>query len=191
MTLEQMDEVIQRYCEITGELGENLCDGCQIKDLCDAIDGEFEKHPDILKKAWTILYDNYNKGCEECKFDDCTCEEYPCTKCKANIPHSDPEYVLAPCVWQPKTPEQPKVPKIETEPVKSFPTAVYHPTHYNQGDIECIDAMVSAFGKEAVATFCQINAFKYCWRSEHKNGLQDIEKAVWYLNKFKELKSSG
>lgn len=27
---------------------------------------------------------------------------------------------------------------------------VNHPQHYNQGSIECIDAMVSAFGKEDV-----------------------------------------
>ena len=66
-------------------------------------------------------------------------------------------------------------------------SAVTHPDHYNQGGIECIDAMVSAFGKEATAHFCIINAFKYCWRSEHKNGFEDIDKAIWYLNKYKEL----
>ena len=25
------------------------------------------------------------------------------------------------------------------------------------------------------------NAFKYIWRFEHKNGKEDLEKAVWYL----------
>ena len=30
---------------------------------------------------------------------------------------------------------------------------VNHPTHYNEGKIECIDAMVEAFGKEAVQDF--------------------------------------
>lgn len=65
--------------------------------------------------------------------------------------------------------------------------AVDHPSHYNQGDIECIDAMVSAFGKEAVENFCIVNAFKYVWRSKSKNGFEDIDKAIWYLNKVKEL----
>jgi hypothetical protein len=32
------------------------------------------------------------------------------------------------------------------------------------GEIECIDAMVSAFGTEHVRIFCQLNAFKYIWR---------------------------
>lgn len=64
---------------------------------------------------------------------------------------------------------------------------VSHPSHYNQGCIECIDAMVSAFGKEAVANFCLVNAFKYVWRNRDKNGCEDVDKAIWYLNKFKEL----
>lgn len=87
--------------------------------------------------------------------------------------------------------------EIESLYIKIFgdtPTTnnpVTHPSHYTQGNIQCIDAMVSAFGKEAVATFCHINAFKYLWRTEHKNGIQDIDKAIWYLNKFKELKASG
>lgn len=64
---------------------------------------------------------------------------------------------------------------------------VTHPSHYTQGNIQCIDAMESAFGKEAVATWCKLNAFKYIWREQHKNRLQDIDKAIWYLNKYKEL----
>jgi hypothetical protein len=74
-------------------------------------------------------------------------------------------------------------------PVKrEMPSAVNHPPHYNQGGIECIDAMVAAFGKEATATFCHLNAFKYLWRTDDKNGIEDIDKAIWYLNKYKELK---
>lgn len=67
---------------------------------------------------------------------------------------------------------------------------VSHPSHYTQGGIECIDAMEAAFGKEAVSHFCICNAFKYVFRHEHKNGKEDIEKAEWYLNKYKELKYS-
>lgn len=70
---------------------------------------------------------------------------------------------------------------------KETPSAVNHPSHYNQGGIECIDAMVSAFGKEAVGNFCICNAFKYVWRAKQKNGEEDLDKAIWYLNKVKEL----
>ena len=64
---------------------------------------------------------------------------------------------------------------------------VNHPDHYNQGGIECIDAMLSAYGNEAVTNFCICNAFKYIWRFRAKNGLEDLNKAKWYLNKAIEI----
>ena len=71
------------------------------------------------------------------------------------------------------------------EPIKN--DNVNHPNHYTHGGIECIDAMESAFGIEWVQHFCACNAFKYIFRFINKNGLEDIDKAAWYLNKFKEL----
>ena len=68
---------------------------------------------------------------------------------------------------------------------------VIHPNHYNQGSIECWDAMKSTFGKEAVMTFCKLNAFKYLWRSDSKNGIEDVNKAINYLNYYKELYDEG
>ena len=65
---------------------------------------------------------------------------------------------------------------------------VDHPPHYaGSNGIECIDAMESAFGLEWVQHFCVCNAFKYVFRFLHKNGVEDIDKACWYLNKYKEL----
>lgn len=58
---------------------------------------------------------------------------------------------------------------------------VTRPSHYNQGKIECLDAMVEAFGGDAVRTYARINAFKYLWRSEYKNGDEDLKKAIFYL----------
>lgn len=67
---------------------------------------------------------------------------------------------------------------------------VNSPSHYQSygsNSVECIDAMEAAFGKTAVANFCICNAFKYLWRHSSKNGMEDINKAIWYLNKYKEL----
>lgn len=64
---------------------------------------------------------------------------------------------------------------------------VNKPSHYTQGNIECIDAMLSAYGKEAVIHFCMCNAFKYQWRFNKKNGEEDILKCQWYQNKMIEL----
>lgn len=68
-------------------------------------------------------------------------------------------------------------------------SVVTHPSHYTQGSIECIDAMLSAYGKEAVMNFCQCNAFKYLWRFNRKNKIEDLNKAQWYINKYIELHS--
>ena len=60
---------------------------------------------------------------------------------------------------------------------------VNHPTHYTQGKIECIEAIAEAtkqlHGIEAVAT---ANVIKYVWRWKSKNGIEDLQKAQWYLN---------
>lgn len=61
------------------------------------------------------------------------------------------------------------------------------PSHYASSKIECIDAMEAAFGIEAVMHFCLCNSFKYIFRSQKKNGSEDLKKAVWYENKYLEL----
>jgi len=64
---------------------------------------------------------------------------------------------------------------------------VEHPPHYETGKFECIEVMEETQGKEAVQNFCICNAFKYLYRHAKKNGLEDVKKAIWYLNKFIEL----
>lgn len=64
------------------------------------------------------------------------------------------------------------------------PDPVNRPAHYTSGGIECIDAMQAAFGDETVKDFCLCNAFKYLWRHRNKNGVEDLKKARWYLNRL-------
>lgn len=64
------------------------------------------------------------------------------------------------------------------------PDPVNHPAHYTSGGIECIDAMQAAFGAEVVKDFCLCNAFKYLWRHRQKNGVEDLKKCRWYLNRM-------
>lgn len=64
------------------------------------------------------------------------------------------------------------------------PDPVNRPSHYTSGGIECIDAMQAAFGAEVVKDFCLCNAFKYLWRHRNKNGVEDLKKACWYLNRL-------
>lgn len=75
-------------------------------------------------------------------------------------------------------------PSVNEKPVNDN---VNHPSHYATGKYECIDVMLEIFGVEAVKTFCLLNAFKYNYRSGRKNGLEDIQKAKWYIGKYIEL----
>lgn len=62
---------------------------------------------------------------------------------------------------------------------------VNHPSHYTKGSIECIDAIDSAtVGKSGIEAVCVANIIKYLFRYEEKNGLEDVKKARWYLNKL-------
>lgn len=67
------------------------------------------------------------------------------------------------------------------------PDVINHPSHYESGNYECIDVMEETQGTEAVMDFCLCNAFKYLYRHRNKNGLEDVKKANWYLNKYIEL----
>ena len=65
---------------------------------------------------------------------------------------------------------------------------VNHPEHYcREGAMECIDEMITLFGREVVKHFCLCNAWKYRYRSNQKNGEEDIKKSDWYIRKYKEL----
>ena len=64
---------------------------------------------------------------------------------------------------------------------------IERPEHYTDGNFECIDVMIETQGKQAVMSFCICNAFKYIYRASRKNGIEDIMKARWYLNKYIEL----
>ena len=61
---------------------------------------------------------------------------------------------------------------------------VNHPKHYNSlpafcecgRRVECID-VAEHLG------FSIGNAVKYLWRADHKNGLEDLKKAAWYVQR--------
>lgn len=83
----------------------------------------------------------------------------PCVDCQRYFSKSDADYYEA---------------KVIADPVN-------RPTHYTECSLECIDVMLAVFGRRAVTDFCIINAFKYMWRYDHKNGLEDLKKAERYL----------
>ena len=63
---------------------------------------------------------------------------------------------------------------------------VNSPPHYRQSGVECIDAILSAT-HEMREGYLQGNIIKYLWRYRYKNGMEDLKKAQWYLNKLIEV----
>ena len=116
--------------------------------------------------------------CWNCKFYECEENYFPCSEClcigKGGINHFTPIENEGTLTERFVRSGQPK-------------EEINHPDRYAGGKFECIDVMLDVFGDNAVKHFCILNAFKYIWRSEKKNGIEDINKAVWYLNKYIEL----
>lgn len=62
---------------------------------------------------------------------------------------------------------------------------VNHPSHYTRGGIECIDAIEAAVtGLQGIEAVCTGNAIKYLWRWKQKNGVEDLKKALWYIDRL-------
>lgn len=73
--------------------------------------------------------------------------------------------------------------------VKQSFDPVQKPSHYNQGGIECIEAIKASMTSTDFRAYLKGNVEKYLWRYEKKqNPKQDLEKAKWYLERLiKEL----
>ena len=76
---------------------------------------------------------------------------------------------------QEKDPEQYFLPTMED--------MVNHPKHYNKHGVECIDAIRATLTDDEFRGYCKGNVLKYTWRERYKNGLEDLQKAQWYLER--------
>jgi hypothetical protein len=61
---------------------------------------------------------------------------------------------------------------------------VNSPSHYGQGEIEAIDYIKDTLTEEEWIGYLRGNISKYLHRWRYKNGLEDLKKAQWYLNRL-------
>jgi len=59
-----------------------------------------------------------------------------------------------------------------------------NPSHYKVGGIETIEYIKAKLSPEAFKWYLQGNILKYVSRADHKNWLEDLKKAQWYLNRL-------
>lgn len=90
-----------------------------------------------------------------------------------------------------------ELPFIDDEPLQSLndqyaeiekvrQDIINSPGHYADSTIECIDAMEAMMTPEQFIGYLRGNVFKYQWRYEKKNGIEDLKKAQWYLERLTE-----
>ena len=61
---------------------------------------------------------------------------------------------------------------------------VNHPSHYTSGKIEVISIMEDQLTDVEYLGYIKGQVIKYVTRERHKNGLEDLKKAAWYLNRL-------
>lgn len=66
--------------------------------------------------------------------------------------------------------------------IEIHPEEVNHPARYIHNGIETIDVIKAwTEGCDGVYAFCIGNAIKYISRWQEKGGIEDLKKAIWYL----------
>ena len=68
---------------------------------------------------------------------------------------------------------------------------VDHPSHYNHGGKETIEILKDFLTEDEFKGFLKGNVLKYMHRYKFKNGIEDLNKASWYLDKLKETESEN
>lgn len=119
--------------------------------------------------------------CDECKYEHDSAIDEQCVSCSKSTNHYEPKEHSSNC-------------KISDRKFKNKDYGfdeidmVNHPQHYNRdGAMECIDEMITVFGKDIVACFCLCNVWKYRYRASDKGHEEDLSKSDYYMAKYKEL----
>lgn len=70
-------------------------------------------------------------------------------------------------------------------PATKLTDTINNPSHYTNGKVEAIDAIEAATtGLEGIEAVCTGNVLKYIWRWKMKNGIEDLKKARWYVDRL-------
>lgn len=137
-------------------------------------DEENEEEKDFLNFVDELL-----KICEEEAIKETTEEE----KTKPNKKHDDDLLRFLTNVTNsiPSTTEEEKKIFEEIYTPKLVVEDKTNPSHYKTTSVETIDSIYNILGEEAFYGYTIGNVIKYVSRYNTKNGVEDLEKARWYL----------
>lgn len=137
---------------------------------------------------------NEEQKCDECKYKYLSKEENPCNICRWRDKERGLDFYGKLSYFEPKEKKNSSNCTISDREFKNKDYGfdeidmVNHPQHYNRdGAMECIDEMITVFGKDIVACFCLCNVWKYRYRASDKGHEEDLSKSDYYMAKYKEL----
>ena len=106
--------------------------------------------------------------------DDITPEEWDSLRVKEI--GRDPKFQVQ---WLDVEEDEEDVPN--EHPVFGDTNMVDNPPHYNNGSIECIEAIEAMLSRDEYIGYLRGNALKYMWRFRYKQKpFEDLRKARWY-----------
>lgn len=92
--------------------------------------------------------------------------------------------------------ESEKMSSVHTTPNRPMSQApndrqdrVNHPSHYERYDMETIEAIKGQSTPDEYRGFLKGNVMKYLSRYRGKNGIEDLNKAEWYLHRLQEFEA--
>lgn len=83
-----------------------------------------------------------------------------------------------------KTPPHIKKMLMISDAVHHQDDKVNHPNHYKSGGLEVIDIIEAKLSPEQLKGYYLGNIMKYVFRHEYKDGITDLKKARWYLDRL-------
>lgn len=83
-----------------------------------------------------------------------------------------------------KTPPHIKKMLMISDAVYHQDDKVNHPNHYKSGGLEVIDIIEAKLSPEQLKGYYLGNIMKYVFRHEYKDGITDLKKARWYLDRL-------
>ena len=78
----------------------------------------------------------------------------------------------------------PEMPEGNFDRYAPSPDVVEQPPHYRVGEVEAIDYIEQQLGGQGIRHYLEGNILKYMHRWRYKNGVEDLRKARWYLDKL-------
>jgi len=66
-----------------------------------------------------------------------------------------------------------------------------NPSHYKGNGIECIEYIKERLPNDAFLGYLNGNVIKYTHRWQEKNGIEDLRKARWYLDRLIQEQCNG